>query len=157
MLSAFWLIGWPALIIADRALETRFFSSGIRMEEPAFFLTYIFAFAMMLWGDFRMWRPRTRIAELSEGDRLRLRNITAAYNTVAKTVNDNTETLDRRLGAVVAKVDRQQKIDGDFKLAAANAITAFDAWTSNVPELPSTRHAFERAIHRLRQEVQRTN
>jgi hypothetical protein len=158
MLTAFWLIGWPALVIADRALATGFFPSGLKLEDDAFLISYFASFTFFLYVDWMRDRPRQRRAEavLSEEDQLRLRNITSAYNTVARTVNDNTATIERQFKSITAKVDQQQKLDGDFKLAATNAVAAFDIWTSNVPELPSSRHAFERAIHRLRQEVQRT-
>lgn len=156
MLTAFWLIGWPALVIADRALATGFFPSGLKLEDDGFLISYLASFTLFLYVDWVNRRQRRAEAVLSEEDQLRLRNITSAYNTVARTVNENTHTIERQFKTITAKVEQQQKLDGDFRGAAVNAVQAFDLWTSNVPELPSSRHAFERAIHRLRQEVQRT-
>lgn len=153
MLSAFWLIGWPALVIADRAMAVNFFPSGLRLDDDGFLISYIATFIFFVYVDWAMRRPRHSRSEaiLSEEDRLRLRNITAAYNDVAAHINEQNQRINAQTGAV----NRQHRIDGEFRQAAANAIAAFDAWTSHVPELPSTRHAFERAILRLRQEVNR--
>lgn len=167
MLSAFWIIGFPALIIADRTLTTGFFPSGIRFEDGDFVIAYLSTFSLLLWADFRMRRPRRGAeAVLSEEDRTRLRNITSAYNTLGRHVDDRIDQQNTALRAMAAQVasqtgninrgiERQKEIEGDFKLAAANAVAAFELWTGTVPELPSSRHAFSKAMLRLRQEVTR--
>jgi hypothetical protein len=128
MATILWALGFPALVIADRHLsgDRLIFPREFAFAEEGFFWTMFLGFIVFMVIDFAIANARA-----------------------GRTDRVTDESFDR----LEAKVRQLLLVNRELYESVERVIDTFDDWVGTVPELPSHRHAFERAIARLRQSV----
>lgn len=122
-----WIIAFPTLVIVDKYLETKFFPAVFTVDDGQFSSMFIAGFFIMFILD---WLSKTT---------------GAATTTVVRADDDYRCARDD---------DDDDRKESEITQAAHRVIATYDTWIGNIPELASTRHAFERAIARLRSELE---